>query len=261
MTAHGHITRCEDRDQRVESSTMSIESKTQYEQVFTEQLISKLPLATFDLSWLLSKGYVINSSLKLVGDRYRLPKVARHAVKRAACSDQSFALRSAKRVYEASSLQGKPVWIDGFNQLITLERALRGDPVFRCRDGIVRDIAGVHGTYRLGQTTEEAFSYLTSMLKGLGVSQITWLFDQPVSNSGKIVEMARKYGEAHVVRDPDIDLINAPEEVIVCSGDGVIIERARSWFNLIDTLCNSSRVDLGFSPIDLSKVSQGRCDD
>src|SRR5215207_6628175 len=66
--------------------------------------------AVADLSWLLSHGYAEPSSLKLVGDRYRLVERQRVAVIRSACSDASFARRHANRL---SDLRGQSLRIDG----------------------------------------------------------------------------------------------------------------------------------------------------
>ena len=56
-----------------------------------------LAAAVADLSWLLSRGYAEPSSLKLVGDRYRLVERQRVAVLRSACSDAALARRRAPR--------------------------------------------------------------------------------------------------------------------------------------------------------------------
>ena len=202
-----------------------------YERVFTLQTSPLLIDATSDFSWMLSRGYTTTSSLKMVGDRYRLNKTLREAVKRAGCSSASRYARDQRAVL-AGALRGATVWIDGFNLLITLERALRGDPILLCQDGVVRDIAGVHGTYRRGRHTISAFNLISDLLGSLEVTTVKWLFDRPVSNSGRVAEIARAYGEAEVVNDPDQELINASPEVVVISGDGEILERCAQWFNL-----------------------------
>ena len=208
-------------------------NREEYLVIFRPQKLDNLRCATYDLSWLLSRDYTMTSSLKLVGDRYRLHRVGRAAVKRATVPDRARSERAAREVTGLEQLRDAVVWIDGFNILITAERALRGDPILRCRDGVIRDIAGVHGTYRRGRHTNAALEQINAALQDLGVSEVRWLFDQPVSNSGRAAELARRYGEAEVVADPDQDLIHASEEVIVISGDGEVIERSSRWFNLL----------------------------
>ena len=206
-------------------------NREQYRKIFHAESEQKLAQASQHLSWLLTRHYTLESGLKLVGDRFRLNKTARHALKRAVCSDQSLQIRLQKQLV-ASDLHKQDIWIDGFNLLITVERALRGDPIICCRDGVMRDIAGVHGTYRKGRNTLHAFQLIEYGLKQLEVAHVHWLFDQPVSNSGKVAQTARTYGTAEVVADPDKVLIELDSDAIVISGDGVILEKSLRWFNL-----------------------------
>src|SRR5271168_3872454 len=67
---------------------------------------SALRGAVADLSWLLGKGYAPVSALKLVGDRWSLTERQRQAVRRAACSDDARARRTARQV-AAGSLADK----------------------------------------------------------------------------------------------------------------------------------------------------------
>src|SRR3954469_22971836 len=82
-----------------------------------------LRAATHDLSWLLSRDYAQPSAVKIVGDRYRLNERQRMAVNRASCSDASRAKRRSSEV-SAEALRDRPVEIDGYNVLTTIEAAL-----------------------------------------------------------------------------------------------------------------------------------------
>ena len=141
--------------------------------------------AVSDLSWLLGRGYAIVSAVKLVGDRWSLTERQRLAVRRAACSDNALADRLERRT-AAADLDGRVLLIDGFNVVTTVEAALGGGIVLGCRDGTFRDIAGVHGTYRKVAETMPALELIGARLWQLEVSQAGWLFDRPVSNSGRI---------------------------------------------------------------------------
>ena len=55
--------------------------------LFAPERVGALASATTELSWLLSRGYVNPSALKLVGDRHGLNQRQRAAVVRAACPD------------------------------------------------------------------------------------------------------------------------------------------------------------------------------
>lgn len=104
------------------------------------------------MGWLLSRGYADKSSLKIVGDRYALTQRQRLAVMRASCSDSRLETRSSKQV-SPEFAGGQPLMVDGYNLLITIEAALAGAPLFICRDGAIRDLASIHGTYRKVEET------------------------------------------------------------------------------------------------------------
>ncbi len=192
--------------------------------------------ATSDLCWLLSRGYVNPSALKLVGDRYRLTARQRTAVERSACSDADRARREAHRV-EADRLKNRPLWLDGYNVLTTVEAALAGGVILRARDGAYRDMASMHGSYRKVAETRPALELLGQEIEPLGISECRWYLDRPVSNSGrlkKLIEgMAAEAGwpwSVELVADPDAIL--AETEQIVATADSVILDSCGAWFNL-----------------------------
>lgn len=188
--------------------------------------------AVADLSWLLSRGYAEPSSLKLVGDRHRLVERQRMAVLRSSCPDQALARRRARRV-ELGALRGRPLRIDGFNLILTLETALGGGVVLGGRDGCFRDLAGVHGTYRRVEETRPALELASRWLSARGVGPCTWLLDAPVSNSGRLAAMIRAVDpswNAEVVPDPD-PLLASPGDP-VATADSAILDRCGAWLNL-----------------------------
>ncbi len=213
-----------------------------------------LRAAVLDLSWLLGRGYAPVSALKLVGDRGNLTERQRRAVQRAACSDEARARREATQV-SARELAGRSLMIDGFNVLTTIEAALGGAVVLLCRDATYRDIAGVHGTYRKVAETLPAVEILASVLADLTVPRVGWLFDRPVSNSGRIRSVVLQIAAEHAF-DWSVDLVNNPDRLlaesseIIATADSGILDAGPRWFNLarhvIDTACPAAWiVDLG----------------
>ncbi|QEL13671.1 DUF434 domain-containing protein [Limnoglobus roseus] len=209
-----------------------------------------LAAATADLSWLLSRGYAEPSSLKLVGDRYRLVERQRTAVRRSGCSDAAFADRRGRRV-DHQTLGGRPLRIDGFNLVLTLESALGGGVVVGGRDGCFRDLASVHGTYRRVAETRPALELAAKWLKAWGAGPCVWLLDAPVSNSGRLAEMVRAVDpswSAEVVPDPDA-ILSQPGDLVV-TADAAILDRCDGWVNLARGLVEAAVptafiVDLG----------------
>ncbi|MEM6698016.1 MAG: DUF434 domain-containing protein, partial [Bacteroidota bacterium] len=139
--------------------------------------------AADDLCFLLTRGYGKSSSLQIVGNRYRLNKRQRDALQRICSSEQEIAQRKSTAI-NPSTLSNATVEIDGFNLLILLESALSGAYVFKGRDGTIRDISSVHGTYKRVQQTETAMKLIGDTLKELSVLHVKWYLDRPVSNSG-----------------------------------------------------------------------------
>lgn len=195
-----------------------------------------LRAAVSDLSWLLGKGYAVVSSLKLVGDRWNLTARQRQAVWRSACSDEARSRRIASQV-TPSQVAGRALLIDGFNVLTTIEAALGGAVVLHCRDSTYRDIAGIHGSYRKVAETLPAITTLASVLERLGPRPILWLFDRPVSNSGRIrgivLETAALHGwewTVELLNDPDGQLKQSTD--LIATSDSAILDCGPAWLNL-----------------------------
>lgn len=210
--------------------------------------------AVSDLSWLLSRGYAGPSSLKLVGDRYRLVERQRIALARSACSDRALAGRRARCV-GLDAIRGQPVRIDAFNLILTLESALGGALVLGCRDGCYRDLAGMHGTYRRVDETAPALELAARWLNQWGAGPCLWLLDAPVSNSGRLAALIRSVDptwQAEVVPDPD-PLLKTPGAA-VASADAGILDHAQAWVNLARAIVQAGVpdafiLDLGSAPV------------
>ena len=204
--------------------------------LFAADAIENLRAALADFSMLLTKGYADKSTLKLVGDKFSLTQRQRLAIMRSACSDRQLNLRKQRQV-KVDDLADKPLVIDGYNVLITIEAAMSGAVVFRGRDGCCRDLASIHGTYRKVTETIPAIELIGEFLKDKSVSESLWLLDSPVSNSGRlkklIGELAQKKGwklDVELLPSPDAELIRTDN--IVVSSDSVVLDRCKKWVNL-----------------------------
>jgi len=204
--------------------------------LFAHERLDALRTAVSELSWLLGRGYQVKSALKLVGDRHNLRERQRLAVARAACSDESRAGRLAREV-KASEVEGAELIVDGFNLVITLEAALGGGVLVRGRDGCVRDLSSVHGSYRAVEETERAVALAGEVLSAMRPASVLWLFDSPVSNSGRLAERVRTLASEHgwpwEVRaefNPDRDIINSPH--LAVTSDSNVLDHTPRWLNL-----------------------------
>ena len=195
-----------------------------------------LRTAVSELSWLLTRGYRLESALKLVGDRHSLDVRQRMAVQRCACTDEALSSRKASEVRN-EDVSDEAVEIDGFNVLTTVEGAFGGAVVFIGRDSCCRDISSVHGTYRRVEETSIAIRSIGMTLAALRPRSVRWLLDSPVSNSGRLrillLQTALEQGwswDVDVV--PDVDKALVAGRGIIVTADSVVLNSGRRWLNL-----------------------------
>ncbi|NIA15906.1 MAG: DUF434 domain-containing protein [Nitrospiraceae bacterium] len=222
--------------------------------LFAPRWIPALREAVADLSFLLSRRYAPKSALKLVGDKFQLDARQRRAVGRAACSDESLAHRQAHDV-PVDQLAGRDLLIDGYNLLILIESALSGGILLRGRDGCIRDMASIHGSYRTVEETLPAVHRIGEAFDALGIATAKWYFDAPVSNSGKLkvflLEEAARAGwpwQIDIEHNPDKILAVAQDPVV--TSDSWILDRADAWTPLVSHVIGG--VPLENPVIDLS---------
>lgn len=199
-----------------------------------DQLIASRA-AVEELSWLLTRDYSMKSAVKLVGDRHALTDRQRLAISRAACSDQSKARRAGTQI-EIGELQATDLIIDGFNLIITIEAALSGGVLFLGRDGCIRDLSSVHGSYRSVNETAGAIRLIGESLAALKPRSVAWLLDRPVSNSGRLARLIRDAATQNAwpwtietAFNPDREIISSARTVI--SSDGPLLDQVDRWTN------------------------------
>jgi hypothetical protein len=203
--------------------------------LFSGDQLPKLRAAIDELSWLLTRNYPMKGALKLVGDKFALAERQRLAVSRAACSDQSKTHRLATGV-GIDDVKGKALVIDGFNLLITIEAALSGGVLMLCRDGCIRDLSSVHGSYRSVNETDSAILLVGQALETLGARSAAWVLDKPISNSGRLAHKVRQFA-AQYLWDWSVDVAFNPDaqiktsNLIVISSDGPLLNLVQRWTN------------------------------
>jgi hypothetical protein len=203
--------------------------------LFAAEQVTVLRTAASDLSWLLTRGYSMKGALKLVGDRYMLTDRQRLAMSRAACSDQSKE-RRAGTLISTDYVAGKDLIVDGFNLLITIEAALSGGLLIICRDGCVRDLSSVHGSYRSVDETERAITLIGEAIETLQPMSVRWVLDRPISNSGRLAKRIRDAARqrqwnwtVEVAFNPDAEI--STSDRIVISSDSHVLDESATWLN------------------------------
>lgn len=220
---------------------------------FAEEFVPILRSAVADLSWLLSHGYAHKASTKLVGDRYLLRDRQRKALQSCSASEASCALRRQREV--TPPLDGRPVAIDGYNVLLTVEAALSGGLVLVARDGLLRDIASLSRHYRQVETTVPALEAIGHELVTMKAGDTLWYLDRPISNSGRLKGVIREIASSagwpwtiELVASPDRELRHT--EAIVATADSGILDHCGPWVNLARRVVDRAAPDAWI--IDLS---------
>jgi len=204
--------------------------------LFSGEPLRRLHDAVYELCWLLDRGYSRHSAIQLVGDHHQLTERQRLAMSRSACSSANRAIRQAKRL-PIEQIKDQPLVIDGFNLIITVETAMAGGLLLGCCDGCIRDIASIHGTYRQVQETRQAIELIGKALQPFTPESVLWLFDKPVSNSGRLAVLVRAIAEAYrwnwqaaLIDNPDQAIVGSKKVAI--TSDSVILDGVGRWVNL-----------------------------
>ena len=110
--------------------------------MMNDLLTDSFKQAVKDYSFLMDKDYPEKSTLKLVGDRYRLTGLQRTVLFRGITSTGKTRSRQSKITHDP---KGKKLYVDGYNVLFTIMNYLMGKTVFICNDGFMRDSGGTYG--------------------------------------------------------------------------------------------------------------------
>lgn len=207
--------------------------------LFGEPQVPKLRVAAEEIAWLLERGYPLDTVIDLVGGRHQLESRQRLALRRGVCSPSQY-MRRVARELEPEDVAKRPLLIDGFNLIITIEVALSKGLLLSCVDGAIRDIAGLRGSYHPVEETDLALERIGAALKALRPSKVTFLLDAPVSNSGRLRERILEHAKTwkapvvvELVPDPDKVLVDSAH---VVTSDSMILDHCASWVNLARTV-------------------------
>lgn len=202
---------------------------------FSPEKVDVLNTAQEDVQYLLDRGYKIKPVIELVGGHYQFSSRQRISLQRATATTEQYIIRKSKNL-PLNEIKNGCLHVDGFNLIISLEVALSKSLMLLGSDGVLRDIAGLRGTYFIIDKTDEALDLIAQTLMEFEVPEVKFYLDAPVSNSGKlklkITEHFEKTNipfEVLIVKNPDT-ILSQMERVV--TGDSVILDNCISWFNL-----------------------------
>jgi hypothetical protein len=204
--------------------------------LFAPDQLLHLRAAVAELSWMLGRAYAEKSALKLVGDHHQLAERQRRAVMRAACPDTLRLPRLARQI-SPQDVAAHRLAIDGYNVLTSVEAALAGGALFLGRDGCLRDVASMHGSFRRVAETVPAILTVGQFLDRCAPGNVLWYLDKPVGNSGRLKKVILELAATHswpwtveLVPSPDPELAASPG--VVATADSIILDRCQRWLNL-----------------------------
>ncbi|WP_445710615.1 DUF434 domain-containing protein [Flavobacterium sp.] len=206
----------------------------------TSKFKENMKEALVDMNYLLSRGYSEKNALFTVGTRYKLASRQQKAVQGMSASNEQLALRKTKEV-TLETLENKTLVIDGFNILILLESTLSNGYIFKGQDTCYRDLSSVHGNYKTVNQTDMAIDLIINFYNESKLQQLIWIFDKPVSNSGRIKAKIEAKASDHnlnwrVILEDNADQAIVNTNQIVASSDGIVLDKAINWFNLVTYL-------------------------
>lgn len=188
--------------------------------------------AIIDYRHLLDRGYPVQATIKLVGDRYRLDAGARIILFRGILEQRTSAA-IASRLVKVLPRRAE-LCIDGYNVLFTLASFRAGHPLFIGSDGLLRDAGGAHGRFASTAVFDEALASMVEYLASLDLGNATFYLDAPVSTSHDHAASIRKQCASggvpalvRVVASADPCVIGFEGDA-VASSDSVIALRART---------------------------------
>ncbi len=186
--------------------------------------------ASYDLKFLLNRGYRKKIALNFVANKYLLDKNARNYLARKVFSTLTSFNRIIK-IVDINSINNKAIFIDGYNVLITVESICNQeyDSIVMCDDGVLRDTNAIFGKYKINSHTEIALTNIINLLKHHHPKCVYFLYDSPVSKSGELAKLTNsllKYnklqGNAVTNKNVDYELVKLVKHHngIVATSDG-----------------------------------------
>lgn len=202
---------------------------------FSTEAVSKLKTVQEEIQWLLDRGYKQDSVIEFVGNHYLLSSRQRLALQRSTSTSLQYQKRKNNMLPLEDAINGC-IHIDGFNLIITLEVALSKSVIILGNDGVMRDLAGLRGTYSLIEQTNIALDLIGRSFKELSAPEAKFYLDAPISNSGRLRSRILQYAVDWNI-PVDVELVPNADAILsnmgrIVTSDSILLDRCTSWFNL-----------------------------
>jgi hypothetical protein len=206
--------------------------------------VAELKDAICDLRYLLERGYKRKAAVTYVSNKYRLNSEHRNFLLRAVYPRRE-AEEHRGKLAGAEEIQGREVVIDGYNVLITVENALRKNPLILCDDGFVRDTSATYGKHKISEHTFLALDKIMEFLRE--ASRVTFIFDSQVSHSGELCRIVREKLQEHGLRGDAVTSSRADRALkkggkIISTSDTAIIKEASKVIDIPSYVAQNSKI-------------------
>lgn len=202
---------------------------------FSDKELIRLKKAKEEIEWLINRDYKIDPVVNFVGDRYQFSYRQRDALKRSICIEKKIIIRKSKNL-SIDKIEEGCLYVDGFNLIITLEVALSGGTLILGSDNNIRDLAGLRGTYKIIDKTDEALNLIGIFLNKYKCKEVKFYLDSPVSNSGNLKYKILDYANDWKIKT-EVELVNNADVILdkldrVVSSDSAILDKCVNYFNI-----------------------------
>jgi hypothetical protein len=215
-----------------------------------KEIEKSLKDSSYDLKFLLNRGYRKKSALNFVANKYLLDKNARNYLARKVFSTFTSFNRIIK-IVGIKNINNKSIFIDGYNVLITVESICNQeyDSIVMCDDGVLRDTNAIFGKYKINSHTEIALTNIINLLKDHNPKCVYFLYDSPVSKSGELAQLTNsllKYnklqGNAIINKNVDYELVKLVKhhKGIVATSDGAVMDRVENVLDIPSEILKKS---------------------
>ncbi len=195
---------------------------------------SRIVEAARDYKYLLNRGYPASSSLNIVVTRYRMSRVERSLLLRCVHRDE-YVAKVLRSVVSRDTISGSNLLIDLLNVSTTLIAFLEGECLYKCDDGIIRDLGGSRYWRGRRERALEAIDLIRDHLIAVKPVKIYLVLDRLAPMSGEILKNAEK-----IFRESGFNI----EGILADRADKKIIELSRGLEDLIGVVATSDSLIL-----------------
>ncbi|MEM3254172.1 MAG: DUF5616 domain-containing protein, partial [Fervidicoccaceae archaeon] len=188
---------------------------------------------------MLDLGFSPHHSILAVESKKQLNSIEKQLLIRCVDSREE-SEKILKKIVSLEEIQGKTLAMDFYNVITTIAEALEGHLVFRCTDGLVRDIASALGRSKKSEEIIiEAIEEIKKVIAYAKPSKLYLVMDKQISFSAERIRSAREVlsqavdTEGILSESADSELIRLSRmEIIASSSDGLIARNVSKIFDI-----------------------------